>query len=71
MDKVSSAHEYNYTSFPLDMDMASFKGFRDGAPGPGEPAPDGELTNAVTGERVKLSDLWKQGHLVIEFGSIT
>ena len=71
MDKVSSAHEYNSTSFPLDMDMASFKGFRDGAPGPGETAPDGELTNAMTGERVKLSDLSKQGHQVIEFGSIT
>ena len=71
MDEVSPALEYNYTSFPLDMDMASFIGFRDSAPGPGEAAPDGELTNAETGERVKLSDLWKQGHLVIEFGSIT
>jgi hypothetical protein len=71
VDEVSSAHEYNYTSFPLDLDMGSFKAFRDGAPAPGESAPDGELTNAKTGERVKLSDLWKQGHLVIEFGSIT
>ena len=71
MDEVSSADNYNYTSFPLDLDMASFKAFRDIAPQPGESAPDGELTNALTGERVMLSDLWKQGHLVIEFGSIT
>ncbi len=71
MDEVSSVPGYNYTSFPLDLDMGSFKAFRDDAPQAGESAPDGELTNAMTGERVKLSDLWKQGHLVIEFGSIT
>ena len=71
MDEVSAAEEYNYRSFPLDLDGSYFKGFRDGAPRPGQPAPDGELTNAMTGERVKLSDLWRQGHLVIEFGSIT
>ena len=51
--------------------MPYFAAFRDGAPKPGQPAPDGELTNAMTGERVKLSDLWRKGHLVIEFGSIT
>jgi hypothetical protein len=71
VDEVSPALEYNYTSFPLDLDMASFKAFRDDAPQPGESAPDGELMNAMTGESVKFSDLWKQGHLVIEFGSIT
>ena len=68
---MSTEEGYNYTSFPLDMDASSFIGFRDEAPRPGQPAPDGELTNAMTGERVKLSDLWRQGHLVIEFGSIT
>lgn len=71
MDEVSNAQEYNYASFPLDLDMTSFISFRDGAPRPGQSAPDGELTNAMTGERVKLSTLWRQGHLVIEFGSIT
>lgn len=71
MDEVSTAEEYNYRNFPLDLDMSSFQGFRDGAPKPGQPAPDGELTNTATGERVNLSDLWRRGHLVIEFGSIT
>lgn len=71
MDEVTSAAEYNYSSFPLDMDMPYFMGFREDAPSPGESAPDGELTNAATGERVILSELWKKGHLVIEFGSIT
>lgn len=68
---MTSAAEYNYASFPLDMDMPYFKGFREHAPRPWGTAPDGELTNAATGERVKLSELWKKGHLVIEFGSIT
>ena len=71
MDEVSSLQDYNYASFPLDMDMPSFRGFREIAPSPGDSAPDGDLTNAATGERVKLSDIWKKGHLVIEFGSIT
>jgi hypothetical protein len=74
VDEVSTApeiSEYNYTSFPLDLDMPKFKGFRENAPSPGDSAPDGDLTNAMTGEQVKLSDLWKKGHLVIAFGSIT
>jgi hypothetical protein len=68
---MSAVPEYNYTSFPLDLAGPYFRGFRDDTPAPGDSAPDGELTNAMTGERVKLSDLWKKGHLVIEFGSIT
>ncbi|HCV27706.1 MAG TPA: hypothetical protein DGB32_05230 [Dehalococcoidia bacterium] len=30
MDEVSTTTEYNYTSFPLDMDMPSFEGFAKG-----------------------------------------
>jgi hypothetical protein len=48
VDEVSqtpiSSEEYNYASFPLNMDMPSFIGFRKDAPGPGESAPDGEDT---------------------------
>jgi len=33
VDEVSPALEYNYTSFSLDVDMASFNGFRAGGPG--------------------------------------
>jgi len=32
VDEVSPALEYNYTSFPLDADMASFNGVRTGGP---------------------------------------
>lgn len=60
--------DYNYASFPADMDMATFNGFRDHIR-PGMKAPDGELTDAATGERVRLSDFWKGGPLIVEFGS--
>jgi hypothetical protein len=36
----------------------------------GERAPDGELT-MLGGERVRLSDLWRRGGVVLEFGSFT
>jgi hypothetical protein len=36
----------------------------------GERAPDGELT-LLDGGRVRLSDLWRQRGLVLEFGSFT
>ena len=53
MDEVSPALEYNYTSFPLDADMASFNGVRaGGARGrhrvhsgtPGDPTAKGAAT---------------------------
>ena len=36
----------------------------------GERAPDGELT-ILDGERVRFSELWGQGLVVLEFGSFT
>jgi hypothetical protein len=36
----------------------------------GERAPDGELT-LLGAERVRLSELWRQGGIVLEFGSFT
>jgi hypothetical protein len=36
----------------------------------GERAPDGELT-FLDGERVRLSELWREHGLVLEFGSFT
>ena len=36
----------------------------------GEKAPDGELT-LLDGERVRLSELWGRGPVVLEFGSFT
>ena len=62
--------DYNYVNFPRDMCMADFDRFAESAK-VGERAPDGELVDAATGETVKLSDYWKAGLLVIEFGSVT
>lgn len=60
--------EYNYSSFPLSEDVFErFPAIRK----VGTPAPDGELTDANTGRRVRLSDYWRSGPVVIEFGSIT
>ena len=36
----------------------------------GEQAPDGEL-QLLDGERVRLSELWRQSGVVLEFGSFT
>lgn len=36
----------------------------------GERAPDGELT-VLGGERARLSELWRQKGVVLEFGSFT
>ena len=62
--------DYNYPSFPLEMDGDDFANFPNVLK-VGGPAPDGELTNASDGSRVRLSDYWRNGPLVIEFGSIT
>jgi len=62
--------DYNYASFPIDMDGADFEAFPRVLKA-GDRAPDGELVDATTGDAIKLSSLWRSGPLVIEFGSIT
>ena len=62
--------EYNYASFPLDMDGHDFASFSS-VLSAGGAAPDGELTDAHSGERVALSSYWKSKALVIEFGSFS
>jgi len=62
--------EYNYPNFPLDLDAETFAAFPD-VLSAGGAAPDGELTDAHSGETVRLSELWKTETLVIEFGSFT
>ena len=67
---AADEREYNYQSFPLDMDMPDFLAFP-AALTVGDRAPGGVLIDAATGEEVKLSSFWRSGPLVIEFGSIT
>ena len=61
---------YNYPSFPQDMDNHDFGNFPTILKA-GQQAPDGEVINVADGSKVKLSDFWKKGPVVIEFGSIT
>lgn len=62
--------DYNYESFPLDLEMPDFAAFP-GVLRVGERAPNGKLVEAATGESVRLSAFWRSGPVVIEFGSIT
>ncbi|HAL47593.1 MAG: hypothetical protein FI707_06020 [SAR202 cluster bacterium] len=61
---------YNYEIFPLDMTDDEFTAFPDVLK-TGAKAPDGVLIDVATGESVRLSDYWKNGPVLIEFGSIT
>ncbi|MCH7740013.1 MAG: hypothetical protein IIC93_07690 [Chloroflexi bacterium] len=62
--------QYNYASFPRDMQEADFSAFPNILHA-GTDAPDGVLINAATGAETRLSDYWSTGPLVIEFGSGT
>ena len=62
--------DYNYVNFPLDLEHDTFEAFADGLRA-GDAAPDGELTDAATGERALLSSFCKPGPTVVEFGSLT
>ena len=64
---------YNYEHFDAyvesGQDEREFTAFPD-ALHAGEQAPDGEL-RTLDGERVRLSELWRRGGIVLEFGSFT
>lgn len=62
--------EYNYASFPLDLDMPDFEAFPEVLHVGGR-APDGDLVDVATGETVRLASTWRSGPVVIEFGSVT
>jgi len=59
--------EYNYSVFEGQGD---FEAFRTCLP-VGSAAPDFSAPLLETGEMVKLSNYWREGDLVIEFGSHT
>jgi hypothetical protein len=62
--------EYNYAVFPPEDDVDAFAHFMEFLK-VGQPAPDPELTELATGERVRLSSVTRQGMTIIEFGSLT
>ncbi len=62
--------EYNYGTFPLNMTAEGFADFPEFLH-VGQKAPDGELVDVATGQTVRLSDHWRNGPVMVEFGSIT
>ena len=67
MNEQDEIATYNYAEFIGDDD---FLAFRTALP-VGSVAPDVTVTVAATGEAACLSDYWRNGDLVIEFGSLT
>jgi hypothetical protein len=65
-----SSDNYNYGAFPPEDDVDAFAHFMEFLK-VGQVAPDPELTELATGERMRLSSLTRQGLTVIEFGSLT
>lgn len=58
---------YNYSVFNGQGDFEDFPNVLR----TGTPAPDFTATLLETGQRVRLSDYWRQQDLVVEFGSFT
>lgn len=67
-DKTRMVAEYNYADFIGDESQGDFAAFM-GSPHVGDKMPDGVLTRLDDGEPVALSSLWRESHLVVEFGS--
>ena len=66
---------YNYERFDVyvesGQDEREFGAFPNSLhAGERAPAPDGEL-QLLDGERVRLSELWRERGIVLEFGSFT
>jgi hypothetical protein len=66
MSNQTEIERYNYSEFV----GSDFLPFRTHLP-VGSPAPDFQATLLETGRLVQLSDYWKRGDLLIEFGSLT
>ena len=62
--------QYNYATFPRDMQEADFSAFPNILHAGTDP-PDGVLINPATAAEPRLYDYWSTGPLVIEFGSGT
>jgi hypothetical protein len=66
MNGRMAIEKYNYSEFV----GSDFLLFRTHLP-VGSAAPDFKATLLETGRPVRLSDYWKKGDLLIEFGSLT
>ena len=63
--------EYNYAVFDMDREMPVIEAFAEFPIHPGDVGPSYPLEDLDTGETIELKELWRDGLLVIEFGSFT
>lgn len=67
MTDLAEIEEYNYSVF---VGSEQFMAFRTLLP-VGSSAPDFQATLLETGKTVRLSEYWKKGDVLMEFGSLT
>ncbi len=67
MPSMSETEDYNYSVF---VGSEEFLAFRTLLP-VGSSAPDFQAQLLDTGQSVKLSEFWKSGDVLLEFGSFT
>ena len=67
MDEQTEIEGYNYSEFVGSEDFMAFRTHLS----VGSSAPDFQATLLETNETARLSDYWKKGDVLIEFGSFT
>lgn len=63
--------DYNYAVFEMEREMPKIESFGDLPLRPGARAPSFPLQDLQSGERVEMRELWRDGLVIIEFGSFT
>jgi hypothetical protein len=63
--------EYNYAVFDLQREQPVIDAFAQVAVRPGTRAPSFALEDLDSGETVEMKELWRDGLVVVEFGSFT
>jgi len=63
--------EYNYSKFVMDREQPVIQAFPENSVRPGTRAPSFELEDLDSGDTVEMKELWRDGLVVIEFGSFT
>ena len=63
--------EYNYSVFEMDREQPVIEAFSEVPLHPGMRAPSFPLEDLDSGELMEMKELWRDGLVIIEFGSFT
>ncbi len=66
-----SPEEYNYSVFVMEREQPVIDRFAEVPPHAGMRAPDFPLEDLESGETVPMKQLWRDGLVLVEFGSFT